>query len=321
MGSHPFRHNTQSNWPLTVFAIAFAIVAFTTQLILCEPAHAAERHSDTALLTAVRQGDLAKVRALLDQGADPDARNAYGTPALFFAASPSAKGSAQKTSGQVLKLLLQHGAHVDAQAANGETALIAAAGSGSVDNVQRLLTAGADPNLQTKNGDSALLEATTHGFTAIVISLLLDHADPNLKDINGRTPLMVAILQAPRFSLHRSPYEVIAEALLAHGADPDARDRNGQTPATLVAAGDKNVLIYPLLDHHADINAADPTADGSTPLIIAARHGNTPLVRALLRAHPDLAYRDRQGNTALDYARQSHFSEIVTLLSQAEGHH
>lgn len=280
-------------------------------------ARAAEVAGDTELMAAVRQNDVATVRGLLDKGSDPNVANAYGSTALLLAASQSGVGPAGKTATQVMQLLLQYGAIVNAQAGNGVTALIIAAGRGSVENVQLLLAAGAKPNVETKQGDSALLEATVHGYLKIVIMLLQAGADTNLKDANGQTPLMVAIRQAPRFSRSQSPYEVIVDALLKHGANSSVRDHNGQSPASLVAVGDKNVLIYPLLDHHADINIADPTAAGGTPIIIAARHGNTALVRALLRAHPDLTRRDNNGKTALQYARQSQSSEIAALLEQA----
>lgn len=320
MASRQFSYSTQTLLPLAAVTIALLLLSLSLQVFLVEAAHAGEEPGDTALIAAVREGNLAGIRELLEHGANPNVSNEFGTTPLLFVTTQTVNGEALQTSGQVIKLLLHHGARVNAQAINGRNALMAAAGSGNIENVQILLAAGAIPNLQSKNGDSALLEATAHGHTEVVIALLLAGANANLKDINGQTPLMVAIRQAPQYSRVNSPYEVIADALLTHGADPDIRDRNGQSPATMVATGDKNVLIYPLLDHHADINVADPTAGGATPLIIAARHGNTALVKALLRAHPDQTYRDQQGETALGYASQSHFSEIVTLLSHTGEH-
>ena len=85
----------------------------------------------------------------------------------------------------------------------------------------------------------------------------------------------------------------------------------------LVATGDKPVLVYPLLEHHVDVNVTDPTAADATPLIIAARHGDSPLVKALLRANADVTRRDRNGKTALAYARQWGNPEIVALLTEA----
>ncbi len=310
------QYSVQPGRPLVALAIILVALSLAPQLVLGASADAREKRGDTALMAAVRLDDVARVRQLLDTGPDPNVSNKFGATALFFAASQAIEDHMQQTSAQILKTLLQHGARVNAQTENGQSALIAAASKGSIENVEILLAAGAKPNLQSKNGDFALLEATAHGYTDIVIVLLQAGANANLKDVNGQSPLMIAIRQAPQFSSHKSLYEIISDALLAHGANPNSRDQNGQSPVTMVAAGDKNVLIYPLLDHHADINVTDPTANGATAIIIAARHGNTPMVKALLRAHPKLSCRDLNGKTALDYAKQSQFNEIVSLLSQ-----
>jgi hypothetical protein len=55
------------------------------------------------LLAATRKGDLAAVKALLDQGADVNAKSAYGSTALFFAAD---RGNLE-----IAQLLLERGAN------------------------------------------------------------------------------------------------------------------------------------------------------------------------------------------------------------------
>src|SRR4051812_14686010 len=59
-----------------------------------------------ALFEAARKGDARAVQALLDKGADVNARNAYGTTALFFAAD--------KGHREVVQLLIKHKADVNA---------------------------------------------------------------------------------------------------------------------------------------------------------------------------------------------------------------
>ena len=53
---------------------------------------------------------------------------------------------------EIVKLLLDRGAQVNAQAKNGWTALMGAANHGSVDVVRTLLSRGADPSLRTSAG-------------------------------------------------------------------------------------------------------------------------------------------------------------------------
>lgn len=94
------------------------------------------------LCQAARDGDLARVEALLAEGVDVDADNADGNTALI-----------QSTSHlDCLKALLSAGADVDAQGRKGMTALMVAASNGNLDAVERLLEAGADEGLEDEAG-------------------------------------------------------------------------------------------------------------------------------------------------------------------------
>ena len=55
---------------------------------------------------------------------------------------------------------------------------------------------------------------------------------------------------------------------------------------------------------------------GSTALHWAAARGNLAIATRLLEGGADLTLRDKDGNTALDYARSNGNSEVVALLSQ-----
>lgn len=82
------------------------------------------------------QGDLAKVRALLDQGTDVNAKSEYGATALSFA---SDKGHTE-----VVKLLLERGADPNVEDTfYGSTPLVWAVYNGRVEVVKLLVAAGA----------------------------------------------------------------------------------------------------------------------------------------------------------------------------------
>ena len=55
---------------------------------------------------------------------------------------------------------------------------------------------------------------------------------------------------------------------------------------------------------------------GRTALHIAAYNGNLASATRLLEGGADLTLRDKDGETALDYARSCGKSEVVALLSQ-----
>lgn len=77
---------------------------------------------DTSLSDAVKAGDIAGVRALLDQGADVNAKNEYSDTPLRIVAFYGWK--------EVAELLIDEGADVDAKDNNGETPLSIAARAG-----------------------------------------------------------------------------------------------------------------------------------------------------------------------------------------------
>jgi ankyrin repeat protein len=90
-------------------------------------------------------------------------------------------------------------------------------------------------------------------------------------------------------------------ALAARGADVNERAGvNGWTPLEHAIHKNQLASVQALLDAGADPNAASP--GGTTPLIMAAGYGYTPIVELLLhnRANPRLT--DGKGNNALDAA-------------------
>src|SRR6266404_1305187 len=84
------------------------------------------------LLAAVRKGDVPAVKALLDSGANVNAKSPYGATPLFFAAD---RGNIE-----MVKLLIQRGADVDVKDTfYGATALTWAAEKERIDILKLLL--------------------------------------------------------------------------------------------------------------------------------------------------------------------------------------
>jgi outer membrane protein assembly factor BamB len=88
------------------------ITLFLLALVVTAPQDAAQKPAPSApaadeLLDAVRDDDVARVRAALDKGADVNAKTRYGTTALTFAAG---RGNLE-----IIKLLVERGADVNAQ--------------------------------------------------------------------------------------------------------------------------------------------------------------------------------------------------------------
>jgi ankyrin repeat protein len=152
-------------------------------LILVYPltvcAQAGKQALDDQLWEAARKGDVATVKALLDKGANVNARFRYGTTALFKAA--------ERGHTEVVKLLLERGADVTVKDTfYGATAMTWALENKHVEVVRALLEKSAesvDDVLLTgaRGGDAALVRialdrggAKTETLTAALAAAMSD---------------------------------------------------------------------------------------------------------------------------------------------------
>lgn len=97
---------------------------------------------------------------------------------------------------EILALLVEHGADVNAKNNDGWTALMLASQNGHVDVVNCLLSHGADVNAKNERGATALMAASQNGHVEVVTCLLNHGADVNAQlFIDGRGTLEFAVSQ------------------------------------------------------------------------------------------------------------------------------
>ena len=120
---------------------------------------------------AARNGNLNRVRALLNSGENINARYQYGETPLMFAA--------YKGRLPMVRELLDRGANINARDHEGETALIRAAFWGHLAIVRLLLERGANANARTYEGWTPLMYAADSGHLAIVRELMNKGANTN----------------------------------------------------------------------------------------------------------------------------------------------
>tara|TARA_B100001123_G_scaffold352041_4_gene403341 strand:- start:9359 stop:10933 length:1575 start_codon:yes stop_codon:yes gene_type:complete len=257
----------------------------------------------TALLFAVRNGNMNSVKYLLQAGADVNTASADGMSPLVLA---TVRGWPS-----VAHMLLEHGANPNA-ASSGYTALHWAAGSwetelttasitpagtnewtrvagltdGKLDLVRALLAHGADPNARiqqtpsrvgsSKNPPLAELEGASPFLLAAlageseVMRLLAEHgADLGLMTTSNGTPLMAAAGLGRVMGEVSVPDSHVLEATkvlveLEALGDVDAVDSLGNTALHYAAYFKRTGIVQLLAEHGANLNL--PNKYGETPL-------------------------------------------------------
>jgi ankyrin repeat protein len=121
----------------------------------------------TAFMRAAKAGDTAVMKLLLAHGADPNLVQKNGNTALMLAAGlgyrdgnmavPTRDRGTTQEILAALQLCLDHGADVNAQGANGDTALHdAVTGRGDVEIIRYLVEHGASIQIKNARGQTAL---------------------------------------------------------------------------------------------------------------------------------------------------------------------
>ena len=105
-------------------------------------------------------------------------------------------------------------------------------------------------------------------------------------------------------------------ALLDSGVDVNASTRSGSFAINNAAVENETEVIRILLERGANPNVQN--GQGDTPLICATKYagGKTATVKLLIEAGTDVAIRDDEGKTALDYAKAKDQQEAIALLEK-----
>ena len=112
---------------------------------------------DTALPKAAREGDLARLRSLLNSGADPNQRDGDGNSPLIEAVAAGHASAA--------RALLAAGANPNLTSSGGRTPLLEAAIGGRIEIARLLISAGADLNIAERGAGTPLEAAEREGHT------------------------------------------------------------------------------------------------------------------------------------------------------------
>jgi ankyrin repeat protein len=222
----------------------------TGGLALCLTAMLGAAPASSSIADAAMRGDIAAVRAGVQQKADVNVAQGDGMTALHWAA--------ERGDQDLAALLLKSGANPAAVTRVGRHTPLHVAARGGHDRVVRLLVdAQADVRALTTTGAAPLHFAAASGSSEAVAILIDRGADVNVREPQwGQTPLMFAAA---------SGRTAVVKVLLARGAEVGATARVVNITARNLQDGkesrERNARVAAIQRERAAANAA---ASGST---------------------------------------------------------
>jgi uncharacterized protein len=275
-------------------------------------AKATNRYGVMPLSLACTNGNAAIVELLLEAGADPNSTLSGGETVLMTAARTGRV--------EAVRPLLARGADINAREDKQQTAMMWAAAEGHADVVECLIQAGADFRVSLPSGFNALFFAIREGRSDVVFRLLNAGASVNEVMRPERRGASRPKAYSPLILAVENGHFELAAALLKAGANPNDRPAGyaslhaisvvrkpirGDGDPPPIGSGSLNSLdlVRALVTHGADVNLRLEhgesgrgrfTTTGSTPLLLAARASDVPLLRLLIEldADPTLANKD-----------------------------
>jgi len=278
-----------------------------------------------ALICATAQRDFELAELFLERGIGVDAQNLAGDRPLAKAVERGCK--------EGIAFLLKHRANLEAACdRTGRTVLMVAASVENLDVLTVLVERRANLEATDRRGQTALMAAVERENSrlygelpdavgdprldkwALVCFLLEQGADLEKRDIEGETPLMRAV---------GVENMELASFLIRRGADVNAQDASGRTllmrsvePASLRAQPESGLidleLVRFLISQRADLEVLGPC--GMTALMLSTESGNLHLVQFLLQAGANANATDHHGGSASAIANLLGLTQVVRLL-------
>ena len=253
--------------------------------------------------SAVAAGNIKAVKGHLAKDVDINAKDSiFGSTALSSAALFGHT--------EIVALLLEAGAAVNARNRDGGTPLHNAAFLGQYETAKLLLENGAEVNIRNGDGgtpsDAAAVDWETTRFIVGLLRIKVDR-----KRVEADRAKVVELLRQHGATTNaRSESSALCDAVrsgdlrvvkeqLANGVDINAEDGEfGITALSWAALLDEAKIAKFLIEKGADVNAK--SRDGGTPLHSAAFLGHTEIAELLIQKGADVNPENYKGETPLD---------------------
>lgn len=299
---------------------------------------------ETKLISAAKAGKLDMVKVLLENGADPNKREAGQPTALHAMAGVYSESKTwyegeEDLANELVRILVEAGADINApMTCQGDARLsplhvaVAPHFEGGEDVVSNaLLKAGADPNALTMGGNTPLHRVRVQNLKLMQL-LVANGADVNRENAAGMPPLLSVMQGLARgcsgYMISSGVIAASVNGLLDFGADPSATDENGSNILHYMMRGIQHMrhpnLIPTVKRLLKAVNLNHKNRLGDTPLfwydawsISSPGSRNSeyddPLLLYLVQNGMRLDARDREGDTILHRLRGCNGPRIADM--------
>jgi len=295
---------------ISAMGASWAIMALSTALgpakkVDLPPLREAEIRDAEPWAETVLFASATDLRALLERNFGPNSATQEGTTALMMAMPDLEKA----------KLLIEHGASVDARSKTRYSALLVAAQyPHSTPTMRFLLEHGAEVRLP-KGAGAPLFNATPLGLSimsgnADAIPLFLAKGD-KLSDLYIMIGTAQTTMPPEAISFDDS---ITLRALLEAGLSADFPDPAGVTLLHDAVISNRVDSARLLIAHGANVNAVDEK--GMTPLLYAASidFGDASMIDLLVKSGANKQARTKEGLTALELAHKYGHTQLIQSL-------
>ncbi|CAH2286050.1 serine threonine- phosphatase 6 regulatory ankyrin repeat subunit B-like [Pelobates cultripes] len=234
-----------------------------------------------------------------------------------------------KDGEKVVEMLLKSGADVNVEQEDGETAMHVAARHGNLKVLTALIEDGGELTWLSKSRESPLHTAVRQCQLPVVQVILnylaneKSRADAvacvNQANKDGETPLhLAAAVKKDMISLEDDDVKVIRILMEYDGDISCTTSQSLETPLHYCARiGNEDVLLE--IIKHIDSSRIQQTinkqsANGWSPLLVAAERGHTEVVKILLQNHARVDVFDEHGKAALHLAAENGQDRIADVL-------
>ncbi|QEN06050.1 hypothetical protein EW093_15585 [Thiospirochaeta perfilievii] len=219
--------------------------------------------------------------------------NRQNTP-LFYAIDWGSK--------EIVQVILDKGADINAKNINGETPLHQAITTDNVIVANLLIERGASIEAKDNQLNTPLHSCVYWNAYESAHLLVEKKADINAKNIKNRTPLHEAVLTEDTD---------IVTFFIKNKSNLNARDNNGQTPLFYAVKNNFPDILNLLLDAGADISLRD--RQGNTILHAAVFGKNKDTVKILISKKSDIYAENKYGDTPVSIALTYGLSSVNTF--------